>query len=222
MGDFLDAALSFPTVLFSFLLVVVVGYWLLVLLGGAELDGDGADGADGAGLLGGLGLGGVPAAVVLSLLITFTWFASLAGSALLDGGGFAPLLFGVLAAALVAGWIVTRLLVLLIRRALPAGPPPSRADFIGATCVIRTGRVDDRFGQAEVTAPDGSSALVQVRQAGADPLRAGSAAMIYDFDPVGEFFWVVPADAALHPDPRHPGRPGPRRPDLHDPDPHQV
>jgi multicomponent Na+:H+ antiporter subunit G len=33
MGEFVDAALGFPAVLFTFLLVVVVGYWILVLLG---------------------------------------------------------------------------------------------------------------------------------------------------------------------------------------------
>ncbi|MFE5585359.1 hypothetical protein [Kitasatospora sp. NPDC056531] len=34
MGGFFAAALAFPTALFSFALVVVVGYWLLMLFGG--------------------------------------------------------------------------------------------------------------------------------------------------------------------------------------------
>ncbi|MER7753166.1 hypothetical protein [Kitasatospora sp. NPDC097643] len=34
VGGFVAAALAFPTALFSFALVVVVGYWLLMLLGG--------------------------------------------------------------------------------------------------------------------------------------------------------------------------------------------
>ena len=72
-----------------------------------------------------------------------------------------------------------------------------RADFVGRTCVIRTGRVTRTFGQAEVRAEDGSSAIVQVRQAGEDDLHAGTVAVLYDFDPEGEFFWVVPTDIAM-------------------------
>ncbi|HWO65844.1 MAG TPA: hypothetical protein VNO31_38015, partial [Umezawaea sp.] len=55
------------------------------------------------------------------------------------------------------------------------------------------------FGQAEVTATDGSSAVVQVRQAGQDVLVAGSTALIFDYDVDGEFFWVAPVDSALGP-----------------------
>ncbi|HEX8344598.1 MAG TPA: hypothetical protein VF657_07600 [Actinoplanes sp.] len=200
MGGFFEAALSFPTVLFTPLLVVVVGYWLVVIAGGADSDtgagdggsgdGDGGSGGAGDGVLAVVGLGGVPPAVVLSLLIAFAWFGSLAGSQLP-----APR-FLVLAAALAAAWIVTRLAVLVLRKALPTGAEPSRADFVGLTAVVRTGRVTATFGQAEVHAPDGSSALVQVRQAGNDDLRGGTVALLYDFDADGEFFWVVPIDVA--------------------------
>lgn len=196
MGGFFEAALSFPTVLFTPLLLLVIGYWILVISGGAELDSDGAGGHEG-GPLGFLGLGGVPATVVLSLLVAFAWFASLAGAQLLTPFPAAA----VLVAALAVAWLLTRLAVLALGRLLPAGAEPSRADFVGLTCVIRTQRVTRGFGQAEVHAPDGSSALVQVRQAGNDPLRAGSAALLYDFDAAGEYFWVVPTDVALHPDP---------------------
>ena len=212
MAEFVDVALRFPTVLFSFPLVVVAGYWVLVLLGGLDVDGlDGgadtdADGAGSGGLLAAAGLGGVPVAVALSVLIALAWFVTLAGAALLDdagttGAALVVLSFAVLAAALAVAWLGTRLMVLGVRRMLPGGAGPSRHDFVGRLCVIRTGQVSADFGQAEVTAPDGSSAVVQVRQAGADPLRAGSAALIYDFDAGGEFFWVMPADAVLGPEP---------------------
>src|SRR4051812_49976174 len=79
MGGFVDAALSFPTVMFSFLLAVVVLYWLAVLFGGADTDSLGGD------AFGGLGLGGVPVTVALSLLVAVAWFVSLAGTVLLAG-----------------------------------------------------------------------------------------------------------------------------------------
>ncbi|MEU4214103.1 hypothetical protein [Actinoplanes sp. NPDC026623] len=192
MGGFFDAVLSFPVIVFTPLLVVVIGYWIVVIAGGADPEGDGADG----GFLGFLGLGGVPASIVLSLFIALAWFVTLAGGELLAA---IPAAF-VLAGALVLAWVITRLAVALLRRFMPAGTEPSRADFVGLTCVVRTGRVTATFGQAEVHAPDGSSAIVQVRQAGDDELRAGTVALLFDFDSDGEFFWVVPVDIATSPD----------------------
>ncbi|MGV2386834.1 MAG UNVERIFIED_CONTAM: hypothetical protein LOD86_16430, partial [Thermobifida fusca] len=65
--------------------------------------------------------------------------------------------------------------------------------------VVRTGRVDRDFGQAEVTAADGSTALIQVRQTGEESLTAGSTALIVDYDPEGSFFWVTAYHAELDP-----------------------
>ncbi|GAA0811424.1 hypothetical protein [Spirilliplanes yamanashiensis] len=191
MGGFVEAALSFPTVLFTFLLAVVVVYWLVVMVGGADTDSLGED------AFGSVGLGGVPVTVALSLLIAVAWFVSLAGAVLLENVPGAGAI--ALAAALVTAWVTTRLLVAVLRRAMPTGVEPSRQHFLGRTAVIRTQRVTDRFGQAEVAAADGSTALVQVRQAGQDELRYGTVAVLYDFDADGEFFWVVPADVALEP-----------------------
>ncbi|MET0419524.1 MAG: hypothetical protein ABW022_26210 [Actinoplanes sp.] len=185
MGGFIEAVLSFPTVLFSIPLVIVIGYWVIVVAGGADPEAD----AGAGDFLGFAGLGGVPASITVSLLLVFAWFGSLAGSQVLTG-------WLVLALALPVAWLLTRLLIIPIRRLLPTGPEASRSDFLGLTCVIRTSRVTRTFGQAEVHARDGSSAIVQVRQAGDDDLRAGTVALLYDVDPEGEFFWVVPADIA--------------------------
>ncbi|WP_433253064.1 hypothetical protein ACQPYK_08960 [Streptosporangium sp. CA-135522] len=200
MGRLVDAVSAFPTVLFTFPLVVVIGYWLLTMAGGVGFDGDaGADGAESGftGFLGGLGLGGVPAAVSISLMVAIAWFVSLVGGVLFSG---VPALAGVPAVALACAWAGTRLIVPLLRRVSRGERAPSRTDFVGRTCVIRTGRVGGDFGQAEVTASDGSSALVQVRQTGDDAFAAGSTALIFAYDPAGEFFWVMPYDAELDPD----------------------
>ncbi|MFJ6621610.1 hypothetical protein ACIQOW_29060 [Kitasatospora sp. NPDC091335] len=241
-GGFFTAALAFPTALFSFALVVVVGYWLLMLLGGlvpgavhgghdgghhldaghaghhpgaghgghVGLPGDaghaghgaGGHGADagsgrhGAGhhtnVLDALGLGGVPVTVAVSLLVAIAWFVSLAGTVLTSG---APARGGVFAVALVASWAGTRVLVRPLSRLFPQTRPATRGDFVGRVCVIRTGRVTAGFGQAEVTAEDGSTAIVQVRTAEPEPgLTAGRTALIFDYDPEGEHFLVAPFD----------------------------
>ncbi|HWM01669.1 MAG TPA: hypothetical protein VNP92_04955 [Actinophytocola sp.] len=200
MGEFVDAALSFPAVLFGFLLVVVVLYWLLVVLGTLDIDlvggGDDGDGGDGDGLLDGIGLGGVPVTVTLSVLIVFAWFVGIVGGLLLAGlGGIGAVLLraGVLVVALFVGLLAARLVAVPLRKLYVSGTEPSRGDFVGRECVIRTGRVSTDFGQAEVTAADGSSAIVQVRQTGEHELSTGRLALIFDYDTDGEFFWVAPA-----------------------------
>lgn len=209
MREFIDAALGFPTFLFTAALVVVVGFWLLVLLGAAESDAFDPD-VD----LDTAGIGGVPVAVAFSLLTAFGWFSSLGASVLLhrfgafDSSGLvrAALAFAVLCGATLLAWWVTRLLVRPLHRLFPDEPGPSRLDFVGQTCTIRTGRVDAWFGQAEVAARDGSTAVVQVRQHRADtakadapPLGNGSTGLLYAYDDAGEFFWVAPYDTALDP-----------------------
>ncbi|MFI9587717.1 hypothetical protein ACIHCQ_39265 [Streptomyces sp. NPDC052236] len=199
MGEFLDAAVRFPTVLFTSALVVVIGFWLLVVGGAVAHDGFDADVDSDA-----LGLGGVPVAVSASLLIALSWFGSLSGSVLLARTGMSGAalhLLGVvlLFSSLIVSWRVTGLLVRRLAKLFPDEPGPSRLDFVGLTCTIRTGWVDAGFGQAEVRARDGSTAVVQVRQNGADPLALGSTGLLYAYDDTGEFFWVAPYDKALDP-----------------------
>ena len=145
------------------------------------------------------GLGGVPITVAVSLVVVLAWFTALVGGVWAGGGGR----WFLLPVALFVGWAGTRLLAVPLRRLTPEPPPPpSRWDFVGLGCVIRTGRVGPDFGQAEVRAADGSSAVVQVRQSlddAAGPgegLRTGTPALIYDYDADGEFFWVMPAPSA--------------------------
>ncbi|MFE9425723.1 hypothetical protein ACFYNO_22455 [Kitasatospora sp. NPDC006697] len=212
MRGFLGAVTGYPTAVFTFALVVVVGYWVLVLVGGAHLHGargghgGGHHGHGGGGRHGhggfqrGLGLGGVPITVAVSLVVAFAWFTALVLRTRVGHGGAD---WGLLpAGALAGGWVGARLLVVPLRRLLPEPvPPPSRRDFVGLGCVIRTGRVGPDFGQAEVRAADGSAAVVQVRQSAEDAgaagaaLKSGSAALIYEYDAEGEFFWVMPAPA---------------------------
>ncbi|WP_410630509.1 hypothetical protein [Amycolatopsis sp. cmx-4-83] len=181
MSGFVSAALAFPAVLFSFLLVVLVGYWALALVGVLDVE----DGEFGF-------FGGVPLSLSLSLLAAFSWFLSLVGTVLLDGVS-TPLRIGlgvvVLVVALVGGALATRVVVMPLRR-LFAGAGPTRADFVGRAGVVRTSVVTEDFGQAEVGAADGSSAIVQIRQAGGGNLGVGSGVVLYEYDSEGEFFWV--------------------------------
>ncbi|MDI3386295.1 hypothetical protein QIS99_08705 [Streptomyces sp. B-S-A8] len=197
MGELLGAAVGFPGVVFSSALLVVVAFWLLVLLGGLD-----ADGFDGDVDLGALGLGGVPVTVAASLVIVVGWLTGVTGSVLAGRaalGGFAHIAADavVLLLSLAVAWCAARALVRPMAKLFPDEPGPSRQDFVGALCTIRTGRVDAEFGQAEVAARDGSTAIVQVRQYGSDALSGGSTGLLYAYDDTGEFFWVAAHDAEL-------------------------
>ncbi|MFK0135506.1 hypothetical protein ACIQRZ_34690 [Streptomyces rubiginosohelvolus] len=215
MDEFLSAAIGFPAVIFGAALVVIVCFWLLVLSGAVGHDSFDADLDTGP-----VGLGGVPVAVSVSLLIVFAWFGSLTGTVLLrqsDTGSAtrAVLAVAVLVGSLLLAWGAVRLLVHRFRRSFPAEPPPSRLDFVGSVCTIRTGTVTATFGQAEVVSRDGSTAIVQVRRTealpspsrpsgpGAEdaPLVMGGTGLLYAYDEDGEFFWVASYDAALDPGP---------------------
>ncbi|MFE5957551.1 hypothetical protein [Streptomyces rubiginosohelvolus] len=215
MDEFLSAAIGFPAVIFGAALVVIVCFWLLVLVGAAGHDSFDADLDTGP-----VGLGGVPVAVSVSLLIVFAWFGSLTGTVLLrqshtGSATRAVLAVAVLAGSLLLAWAAVRLLVHRFRRFFPAEPPPSRLDFVGSVCTIRTGTVTATFGQAEVVSRDGSTAIVQVRRAeplpspsrpsgpAAEdaPLVMGGTGLLYAYDEDGEFFWVASYDAALDPGP---------------------
>ncbi|WP_037576082.1 hypothetical protein [Phaeacidiphilus oryzae] len=212
MGEFLRAALGFPAVLFGAALIVVVVFWLLVLVGAADHDALHAHHLPET-----LGGGSVPVTVPVSFLVLIAWFTSLTGALLVRAAVAAGPLrtvleTAVLFAALLLSWVSTLALVRRLRRVLPEQSAPSRRDFVGLTCRIRTGRVTAEFGQAEVGAEDGSSAVVPVRAQPRDAelLAAGAAGttgLLYDYDEQGEFFWVAPFDPVLRPETGPPGAP---------------
>lgn len=187
MAEFLRVAFDFPAVVPGLFLLIVLAYWALVACGALDA------------------LVGAVAAVTVSLLVAIAWFASLAGAVLLRRGDVSGVLpsAGVLVAAVLLSALLTRLLMRPLRRMIAEEAVPTRRDFVGRMCVISTGRVDLRFGQAVVRAADGSAAVIQVRQQrnreDEPALKAGSTALIFDYDAEGEFFWVMPYDAELDP-----------------------
>ena len=205
MGDFAEAALQFPAVLFTFPLIVIIGYWLFAAVTGlaAEVFDGGAEGTDDGGwsdggftgFLSALGLGGVPVTVVFSLVIAVAWFVSLVGVVLFEN---TLLRAAALLLALYAGWHVTWLLARPLRRLLRTSSAPRNADFVGMICEVRAGCTATRFGQGEITAADGTTALVDIRSA-AEPIAAGERALRYDYDAEKDFFRVAPAGPAVGP-----------------------
>lgn len=184
MSAFLDAALGFPAVVFTVLLVPVVLYWLLMMVGVVDLDLDGdvdldtdldADAdvdAESPGLLAGwwqaLGLASLPITVSLSLVVVFGWFAALVVTGVLDVLGPATIVrllvgIGVLFLAFCFGALCAAVAGRPLARVFNTTYAESRSDFVGRTCVIKSSAVTADMGQAEAADPTGATVLVPVR-----------------------------------------------------------
>jgi len=251
MAEVFVLALSFPSVVFTVLLGVVLVYWAFVMIGvihigeGSEgaLDGLGDGGIEGAtkgmlegatkGMLEGAGKGmleghlgdadvgdvgdafdghdvepgalaavmqalhlrSAPATVVLSLLVTFSWLVSVIAMQVVTRTW--PGLQGTLLSVstlFVAPILALPLTSIAVRPLASLFTPrraPGKADLIGKTCIVRTGSVSDRFGEA--TLEDGGAGLViRVRVDGDKKLSRGEHALIVDFDRERETFLIEP------------------------------
>lgn len=235
MTEFLTAILSFPTVVFTVLLIVVVLYWLMVIIGaigvdvlhigeaaGGKIEGmlggavegkiegvvggaveakiegmasgaaeaaagkvEGATGqiGGGGGFLAMLGFGKVPATVVISSLVLWSWALCLT---LVTGG--ADLGLGALVIDTVAPFVavflagaLTGLIVRMLGRFLVHHEPLHRRDLVGKLCTISTGRVDAGFGQAIVDEA-GTDLTIDVRCDPPNALSRRSRAVVVAYD----------------------------------------
>jgi len=227
MIEFLQAAFSMPTTIFSVLLILVILYWLTVIFGALDLeifDGlfEAADGlAEGAiegavegvaegtadalverpGCLSQLGFGEVPYSISGSLLILFAWIFSYGGMALVGKIAVVgvALIFAIVGVGLIAVVLAVGATAVALRplSKLVVGEASTvRQDLVGRICTVTTQRVDEGFGQAEVS-DRGAAILIQVRAIEANVLTRGSKALIFDYDRAKEVFLVTPAAEAL-------------------------
>ena len=178
-------------------------------LGGHDGAGDGVDvGDDGgvAGIVHALHLRSAPATVVLSLLITFSWLASVFGTRLATHllAGPPGVLVGslVFAASIVIALPITSVAIRPLAPFFVPHEAKARSSLVGKVCVIRTGTVDDQFGEA--TLEDGGAGLVvRVRVDVRDDegaLRRGDQALIVGWDDARQSFTVSPMDDVLQGD----------------------
>jgi hypothetical protein len=233
MAEVLALALSFPSVVFTVLLGVVLVYWAFVMVGvihigegsegalegklegatkgllegavdhaghHAELDGDvDVDGDDGGGalaaIMSALHLKSVPVTVVFSLVITFAWLVSVVSMQFITR--LAPawlgslLSIGVLVASFFLALPLTSIVARPLAKVFALKHAPAKTDFIGRTCIVRTGTVTSKFGEA--TLPDGGAGLViRVRIEDGKQLGRGEQALIVDYDAERESYLVEP------------------------------
>lgn len=199
MSTFFSIILSFPTVIFTVLLGVAVVYWLVCLLGIADMDGlDGDTGGalDFGGLMATLGFKGVPLPLILTLLFLFAWLTSYFADLLLGMGQAAlwlRLLFGLLAIplSLVVAVAATRVVIHPVRPLFQqVYQQPLQKRLLGTSCIIRSASVSRERGRADAHLADGSHVILQVRSD--DTLPRNSRAVLIEYLPDENAYWVVP------------------------------
>jgi hypothetical protein len=255
MTEVFALALSFPCVVYTVLLGVVLVYWLFVVVGALDLGdgstdgalgldpegalgaskgalegatkgalqghldgladaagdagevGDGGDGADGSGdssdgsaialLVNALHLRSVPATVILSLVITFSWLVCTIAMQV-AGRDLPRASVGLVAwLSLVLSPLVALPLTSIASRPLAKvfkhKPAIQRSDLIGKTCVVRTGTVTSTFGEAMLE--DGGAGLVlRVRVDRELAVKRGDEMLIVEWDAAHESFLVEPVE----------------------------
>ena len=210
VGRIVEIALGFPTAIFTTLVLFAVGYWLIALAFGFadfgvdselefELDNGGLDGADGsaseasasdlATAFRGLGIHFLPLPVAFSFVVFTGWIVSILATLVFSSSGSLSVFLGlfVVLAGFCFGLVVAGRLGLAMRPIFEDQPAIRRRDLIGRLCVVRTGRVDHEFGQAEVVDAEKSTHLIQVRCEIDNELATGEQALIVDVDDDGLF-----------------------------------
>lgn len=171
MNEFLAISLGFPTVIYSVVLLIVIGLWLISALGFLGMDAldfgldDGGAGGE-VGIFARLGLDGVPWLLVLTLVVLFGWvityflhlfLLSPLPGALRYGIGIVVALLALVPSILLTAAVLRPLRKFLLR--LQA--PPLEA-LLGKVATVRTPTVDGHQGLADLD-NGGAGLILQVR-----------------------------------------------------------
>lgn len=203
MTEFLQTALTFPTLLYSILLAFCAIYWLLASTGLVDIDaldgllggdGDSGDASDSAGLLAKLGLGGVPIMIVLTVLSFFGWLVTYFVHLLLLQHLPAPLrLIGgiaTLVGALVPGVFITSMLLRPVRKLIVKLRPPVPPSLLGRVGTVISPEVDGKNGRAEF-ADGGAGLILQVRVAPPTTFLRGDRVVLLEHDAAANTYLVI-------------------------------
>lgn len=211
MDIFYKNITSFPTVIFSFFLILCFFYWIIAVLGLIDFDfldfdlpdGDtdfGPDhGADNVGVLAGLllklGLHGVPFPIVFSILTIIGWFICyyavhfvfpyVPGSVLEFLAGI-PILLG----SLYLAALVTARIIKPMRPFFRAANQEVQKTILGKVAIVRTTRVDQTFGEASVD-DGGAGLIVKVRSFNDEIFASGDRVVLLEYVPEENIYKVI-------------------------------
>ena len=150
-----------------------------------------------SGIMTTLGLRGVPLSVVVGLIALFAWvtcYLIVAFVAIGERGNWINTAIGTVAipASLLVSVLVTAQVVRPLRplfRALNASAPDKV--LLGATATVRSSRVDEGFGEAQLVI-DGADLIIKIRAPADKGLKKGDKVVLIEHKKEQNLFWVVP------------------------------
>ena len=208
MDSFLLNLSSYPTAIYSVALVVVIGYWLLAMLGtfdldvldadiDLDLDGDVGEIGRFAGLMTTLGFTGVPVTIVISLLVLNGWIVCYFLSVLVPD--FPQFIF-IIQLVIETGIAIGSFMIAIPVTATMIKPmkglfvslnqgPKSRS-LLGVSCQVRSSRLDQGFGEVECQ-HDGASLIIKARSIGEAKFATGDTVVLVEHMADTDTFNVV-------------------------------
>ncbi|MCG8668698.1 MAG: hypothetical protein MI867_04740 [Pseudomonadales bacterium] len=207
MEAFFSNIFSFPTIIFTGLLLFMCFYWLLAIAGLLDLDvldldldvdtDVDLDVSGFAGLMVTLGLTGVPFTVVLTLLIGISWLLCYFMVHFFFFWGDNNLFNLLVGSGVVLGSFAVSIPITakIIKPMRPFFRSMHNLEvkkvIVGKTCTIRTTRVDKSFGEANLIV-DGADLIIKVRAEAEHKLSKGDTAFVVEHNKDENTYWVEP------------------------------
>ncbi len=212
MDPFYQNISSFPTVFFTFFLLVVLLYWIVAVLGLVDIDvldfdipeAEGVDinpdtGLSNANVLAGVmlrfGLQGVPLTIILSFVALFGWLICYYAVHFLLGmvpSGLFSILAGipVFIGSLYVSVLMTALLIKPLRPLFKKTSQETVKRVLGQSALVRTSRVDNDFGEATLE-DGGAGLLLKVRTIGDTTFSKGDRVVLLEYDKEKNTYRVI-------------------------------
>lgn len=203
MTEFLQTALTFPTLIYSVVLAFAMVYWLMAASGILDMDGvehfllgdgDVGDATITAGVMNKLGLNGVPAMLVLAVLAFFAWITTyFAHLFFLRHFPYSVRVFvgiGILFAALIPGALIASLLLRPLQRFIVKLRPVAPPSILGKIGQVISPHTDANQGRAMFD--DGGAGLIlQVRSAEGARFERGESVVLIEHLPDAHAYRVI-------------------------------
>ncbi len=201
MNELVEMYFQWPVLPFSVLLCLVTGYWLMVILGGIDMDMFDIDldldfdtdvdaSVTDLGMLGlkWLNIGEVPFMMWLSLVALASWTVTMIFDRHLVNPSTQEIVIAI-GRSLGFGILAAKILTNPVRGKLRVKEPNTVQDMLGRTCSVVTSEVTPNFGNAICQVEDGAPLRLNVRTTeGSIPKDA--IVQIVDFSPETGIYYV--------------------------------
>jgi len=209
MNPFHQTVTSFPTVIYTVLLIICVIYWVVAVLGlvdldvlDVDLDGD-IDAADSAsvqegiaGLLHKLGLNGVPLTIILTIVSMIGWllcyYVTYFGAKFLPDLSLIRFVVGLvtLIAVTYITILITAQVIKPLRNMFHKLDYDETKHILGQVVVVRSSIVDQAHGEAELN-DGGAGILLNIRATGNDSFKKGDEVVVVEYIETTNLYRVV-------------------------------